>query len=426
MTHVTLLRCRYGAYLAKEQITNPVVSYTYMLKLVESWLKHHSMASSNVSTSHGGRWLTVTGVPVSKADDFLGVSYQLYQHARTNEDILCMIGYVLPAARSRRRCISARRARCGQGHVYTVAGQQRHWSDDDLKEFMRRYCSDAEDPTSIVIDINDGGYDLDKPGNEANLNIQYTQGTAWPTPYTVSSSYGGGEQTFPPDYVTKLGARGVSILFPSGVGGADCKKNGDSGVVQFQPNFPATRLIPVAQHSATDFADPWVASVGGTMKRDPEIATPLSSGGSSNSFERQTDVVTGFFRRFGDQYAGRPLQTIVKGTASSTSRRTRAVRRHYVFPPISLRRPSSNTQLTADVQVVAGTISLLNDYQLSFHRPVLGFLNLWLYNTASQGLDNITSGSNPGCATDGFSAVPGRDVEIQRVYARRYVSAYLP
>ncbi|KAH8978494.1 hypothetical protein EDB92DRAFT_1909434, partial [Lactarius akahatsu] len=43
------------------------------------------------------------------------------------------------------------------------------------------------------------------------------------------------------------------------------------------------------------------------------------------------------------------------------------------------------------------------------NRPALGFLNPWLYGIASQGFNDITSGSNPGCDTDGFSAVPGWD-----------------
>jgi hypothetical protein len=37
-------------------------------------------------------------VPVSKANKLLGASYQLYNHARTNETILRTVGYALPAA----------------------------------------------------------------------------------------------------------------------------------------------------------------------------------------------------------------------------------------------------------------------------------------------------------------------------------------
>jgi len=58
---------------------------------------------------------------------------------------------------------------------------------------------------------------------------------------------------------------------------------------------------------------------------------------------------------------------------------------------------------------VAGIISLLNDYRLSKGMASLGFLNPWLYGGGITGLTDITIGSNPGCGTDGFSAVVGWD-----------------
>ncbi len=47
--------------------------------------------------THGGSWLTVTGVPVSQVNKVLGASYQLYQQAGTNDTaILRTVGYGLP------------------------------------------------------------------------------------------------------------------------------------------------------------------------------------------------------------------------------------------------------------------------------------------------------------------------------------------
>ena len=65
--------------------------------------------------------------------------------------------------------------------------------------------------------------------------------------------------------------------------------------------------------------------------------------------------------------------------------------------------------MITNVQTVAGIISLLNDYRLSQGKPPLGFLNLWLYGRGSEGLNDITSGSNPGCNTEGFTAIKGWD-----------------
>jgi tripeptidyl-peptidase-1 len=58
---------------------------------------------------------------------------------------------------------------------------------------------------------------------------------------------------------------------------------------------------------------------------------------------------------------------------------------------------------------VAGIISLLNDYLISKGESPLGFLNPWLYGEFYSGLNDIKSGSNPGCGTDGFPAIIGWD-----------------
>ena len=77
--------------------------------------------------------------------------------------------------------------------------------------------------------------------------------------------------------------------------------------------------------------------------------------------------------------------------------------------PSALLPSSPSTEMTANVQAVAGIISLLNDYLLSVDRKPLGFLNPWLYSYGRSGLNDITSGSNPGCGTEGFSAIVGWD-----------------
>ena len=61
---------------------------------------------------------------------------------------------------------------------------------------------------------------------------------------------------------------------------------------------------------------------------------------------------------------------------------------------------------------MAGIIGLLNDYELSQGRRPLGFLNPWLYGlyeNGLEGLNDITTGTNPGCDCQGFSAGEGWD-----------------
>ena len=92
---------------------------------------------------------------------------------------------------------------------------------------------------------------------------------------------------------------------------------------------------------------------------------------------------------------------VVSGTGCSTPVR------HSLLP--FFRCPSSPTRLTANAQIVAGIISLLNDYRISQGEPALGFLNNWLYGHALDGFNDIESGSNPGCGTTGFPAIKGWD-----------------
>src|SRR6266702_2884375 len=96
-SRVPLLRFRYGAHLSKEQVAELVRPHPDTLELVSSWLVHHGVRSSSVSTTHGGAWLTVTDVLVSQANRLLGASYQLYRHAERNDTIIRTVGYALPA-----------------------------------------------------------------------------------------------------------------------------------------------------------------------------------------------------------------------------------------------------------------------------------------------------------------------------------------
>src|SRR6266702_1753819 len=94
---VLLLRCRYGAHLSREEVAELVAPHPDTLKIVHSWFAYHGVQSSSIETTHGGNWLTVTGVLVSQANKLLGASYQLYRRAETNDTaILRTVGYALP------------------------------------------------------------------------------------------------------------------------------------------------------------------------------------------------------------------------------------------------------------------------------------------------------------------------------------------
>lgn len=79
-----LLLCRYRAHQSKKQVAELAVPYHDTFELVNSWVEHHGIPPSSVSVTHGRNWLTLTGVPVSRANDLLGASYKFYRHTKTN------------------------------------------------------------------------------------------------------------------------------------------------------------------------------------------------------------------------------------------------------------------------------------------------------------------------------------------------------
>ncbi|KAF8263866.1 subtilisin-like protein [Lactarius quietus] len=323
-------------------------------------------------------------------------------------------------------------------NVLGIAGYDGEFpSPQDLNQFMEEFRTDGEDATYTVELVNGGGYDPSNPGDEGDLDTQYAVGMAYPTPLTyystagavnterdpyihwlayvlhqkaipqtISTSYGNYEDTVPPDYAERicflfaqLGARGVSVIFSTGdfgVGQGDCTFHDRSGnpVDLFLPIYPATC--------------PYVTSVGGTQggmsEVDPEVAASLSGGGFSLIFPRppyQDNAVSTFLDNFGDKYStyynaeGRGFPDI---SAQALG---------FIFfykGELTLRDGTSGS-----APAVAGIISLLNDYLISKGKPPLGFLNPRLYSELLPGFNDITSGSNPGCGTDGFSAVVGWD-----------------
>ncbi|KAH9163948.1 subtilisin-like protein [Lactarius sanguifluus] len=287
-------------------------------------------------------------------------------------------------------------------------------SPEDLATFMSLFRFEGYNAAITVVQVNGGGYDPTNPAREPNLDTHTGRGPAGTTdwfvswlgyiltesniPRTISISYVADEKVIPVAYTVymctqfgMLGVLGVSVLIATGddgVGKGDCMA--DDGSVRFIPLWPATC--------------PYVTAVGGTTGYGPETAASLSGGGFSNHFRRpvyQEQAVTEFLQHLGNQY---------QGQYNASSRGIPDISAQALNFPIILkgeRRVASGTSGSAPI--VAGMISLLNDYLISQGKVTLGFLNPWLYGTGMSGFTDITSGSNPGCNTDGFSAIEGWD-----------------
>ncbi|KAH9074809.1 subtilisin-like protein [Lactarius deliciosus] len=465
-------RCSSRAFIHVAELVRP---HPDTLGLVTSWLAHHGVRTSSISTTHGGAWLT------------------LYRHAKVNDTIIRTVSYALPEvlhahiqavapttyfASTRTLRQTARRhveaaaeaasdkpvtvlsSRAGEvtpsqlrglyktfAYVPTAAGrntlgvfgyQNEYPSKTDLTTYMTNYRSDVQPPslaTFTVELVNGGGYNPDTPGPEASVDVQCASAMVYPTPIifystggigewsdsgeplpgdtylesleyllrktnipqTISISYSTYERNVPWEYAralcilfAQLGARGASVLFPAGDNGVGKNCEDESGNVRFIPEFPASC--------------PYLTTVGGTKDYDPEVAAPLSGGGFSDYFLRpvyQDVAVSAFLERQGTQYAG---------LYSSDGRGIPDIAAQALKFPVFVRNVGFVMEGTScSTPTVAGVISLLNDYLITNGRPPLGFLNIRLYNDGIEGINDITSGSNPGCGTDGFSAVPGWD-----------------
>jgi tripeptidyl-peptidase-1 len=421
---VLLLRFRYGAHLSKEEVAKLVAPHPETLELVHSWFSHHGIPSSSISTTHGGGWLTLTGVPVSQANQLLGATYQLYRYAGTNDStpILRTVGYALPAvlhthvqtvapttyfasmhtlrqtpptpsvgatvslaevgSREPAKMLPSR----DQPKVVTVTPKFLRWlyktfayvpiathrntlgivgvnneypSPTDLRAFLTFFRPDAVTATYTVEHVNNGGYDPSHPAAQANLNMQYTQAIAYPTPNIYYST--GGQLSWMPannlpaeddamlawlNYLLFRVVIPQTISIPYGsrrnmqrpcvsclhysvhVASASSSRaatmalalgtawpltapgNFSSSLCSLQPVCVTSSLVGNMSHlpHRHGFAGPWVTTVGGTTSYFPEVAASLSGGGFSNYFDRpayQKDAVPTFLRRLGKRHKGK-------------------------------------------------------------------------------------------------------------------------
>ncbi|KZV66821.1 family S53 protease [Peniophora sp. CONT] len=301
----------------------------------------------------------------------------------------------------------------------------------DMKTFLTQFRPDLDSSltfNTILLDGATNSQDGNQTGGEANLDIQYTLGMAngIPTtfvdvgpdskdnddggldiiaallaesnpPQVISTSYNSPENEHSRgladalcDQYMALTSRGVTITFSTGDGGVAAVPGGSCVGEAFVPTSPAC---------------PFVTLVGATQNVSPEVGAALSAGGFSNYFGQaqapwQANAVETYLKKLGSTNAG-------KFNASGRA-----------YPDVSAMGENVQIIVNGQTQGVGGTscsspifssvLALINDQLLRAGKPVLGFANPFFY--ANPGAFNdITTGNNPGCGTDGFEATEGWD-----------------
>lgn len=163
-----------------------------------------------------------------------------------------------------------------------------------------------------------------------------------------------------------------------------------------------------------------------TTVTQPESACEqviYSGGGFSNTFSLpsyQSSAVSNYYNKYAPSYTS---------AQCNNSRATRG------FPDVSANGANyiisvqgqyiSVFGTSASAPVFASVLTLINEARLNIGKSTVGFVNPALYanpsmfsesillyfipntNQLFSTIDDITSGNNPGCGTDGFTAVPG-------------------
>jgi len=231
-------------------------------------------------------------------------------------------------------------------------------------------------------------------------------------PKVISTSYGDIEHTLSPAYARRvcnsfaqLGARGVSLIFGSGDSGVGrdgmCHTNHNDGTPE-TPEF------------LTSFPDccPYVTSVGATMGVLPERVAVHdakrfgSGGGFSHYFSRprwQDGPVQEYISALGDEHKGmyNPDGAAYPDVSSQG----------YQYAVIWNGTKLLVDGTSASAPTFASIIALVNDALIADGRPVLGFLNPWIWDVGKrrEGFVDVKLGNNKGCNGTGFPAREGWD-----------------
>jgi len=244
--------------------------------------------------------------------------------------------------------------------------------------------------------------DIDQPTQADNQNEPYIPYLQYllsqnniDLPQVISNSYGEPEQTVPLKYAQRacnmfgmLGLRGITVFESTGDTGVGsyCTSNDAAQRPKFFTGFPSTC--------------PYITAVGGTQGVAPaEVAWQNGTGGFSEYFLPdlyQRDALA----RYLDEEADASALEAQQKYFNRSGRGTPDVSAHSLPPYYEIwsnGAPGPSGGVSAAAPVWAAIVGLLNDARLRAGKPVLGYLNPWLYSDGYKSLIDVEDGRSGGC-----------------------------
>lgn len=336
--------------------------------------------------------------------------------------------------------------------IFGVAGfLEENANLQDLQQFLNTSAPNvAKTGRTITVELVNGGVNsqvLSASGHEAALDVDYAVSVGFPTnvtyystggrgvkldgngkpisgeeddnepyleffnyllakpdhqvPHVLSLSYSDDELSVPRDYAKRvcslfglLTARGTSIIFSSGDGGAQGGR--DSTCLT---NDGTNRPVTMATFPPTC---PWVTSIGAVVNwAEPPSGASFSTGGFSQYFARpswQDSAVKSYVKSLNGHLDGLydpSMRAIPDISAVGTS-----------FTVIAGGVPHLLQGTSASAPVFAALIALIDDARIRAGKKSLGYLNEHLYSKKVKAvLQDITTGQSDSCVING--TLPG-------------------
>ncbi|THG98674.1 hypothetical protein EW026_g3567 [Hermanssonia centrifuga] len=397
----------YGQHLSKSKVEAFVAPSEDAVQAVNAWFSENSISATTISPT--GDWMAFE-IPVSKANEILDTKFMVFQHTESGEQTVRTLAYSVPSdLRSHiqlvhptitftnpsagkpivvspkasaaaadlssdaalESCTTKITPSCLQAlygipttpateksNQLAVAGFINQYANKkDLKTFLHANRPDMADTTEFLLQTIDGGTNLQLPelaGVEANLDTQYTVGIA----------------------------TGVPVAFISvGQLNQDGALEGFLDIINFllKEDDPPHVLTTSYGQNENTISSALAIQMGWWCCRIPEcvmhnLRADFSIGMSISN------AVSGYLETLGNTNAGK------------YNRSGRA------FPDVAAMGQNVEIVFQNQAKMVAGA-----------GKSPLGFLNPFLYSIAGSTFTDITTGSNPGCGTNGFPATTGWD-----------------